>query len=110
MKRNGFSLIEVVAAVTILTLIFSGISALHFSLLTRSKKMELERDTALIQEALSCYLYFHADDPEGLEDVTVDKLIRRGFLIGENKSPWNVPYKLAVKENSIVLVEAAARH
>jgi hypothetical protein len=99
-------LIELVAATTIIAMIFGGISALRGSQVEYFRKTQSERDTAAVLEALSCYLYFHGEEPEGLKDITIDKLIRKGFLIGENKSPWGVPYKLSVKDSSI-LVEPA---
>jgi prepilin-type N-terminal cleavage/methylation domain-containing protein len=103
-KRKGFSLIELVAATTILAIIFSGVSVLRASQIKYAKKMEFERDVLIIQDALSCYLYFHGEEPEGLEEITIEKLFRRGFLIGENKSPWGVPYKLTIKDSEISVV------
>jgi prepilin-type N-terminal cleavage/methylation domain-containing protein len=100
-KHNGFSLIEIVAAVMILSIMFGGLSALRVSHIQYARKMEIERDVSAIQDALTCYLYFHGEEPEGLEDLTVEKLIRRGFLFGENKSPQGFPYSLKIGDHSI---------
>jgi prepilin-type N-terminal cleavage/methylation domain-containing protein len=100
-KRDGFSLIEIVAAVIILSIIFSGLSALRVSHARYEREMEIERDASVIQDALTCYLYFHGEEPEGLEGITIEKLIRRGFLVGENKSPQGIPYKLRIQDRAI---------
>jgi prepilin-type N-terminal cleavage/methylation domain-containing protein len=108
-KRGGFTLIEIVAAVMIMAIIFSGVSVLRASQVEYARKTVFERDAAAIQDALSCYLYFHGGDPEGLEDIAVDKLFGKGFLVGENKSPWGVPYKLTIRD-SAVLVEPIGKN
>jgi prepilin-type N-terminal cleavage/methylation domain-containing protein len=101
LKRGGFSLIEIVAAVMVIAILFSGMSVLRGAQIEYARKTQIERDIVVILEALSCYLYFHGEESEGLQDITVDKLFRKGFLIGENKSPWGVPYKLTFKDFSI---------
>jgi prepilin-type N-terminal cleavage/methylation domain-containing protein len=108
-KRKGFSLIELVAAVMILAIVFSGVTALDTARVRHAKKSRSEQDIAVIHQALSCYLYFHGEDPEGLKDITVDNLFRKGFLIGENKSPWGTPYKLTT-DGSAILVEPAPKN
>jgi prepilin-type N-terminal cleavage/methylation domain-containing protein len=103
LKHKGFSLIEIVAAVAIIAIIFSGLTTIRASQIQYARKAESEQDVMTIQEALSCYLYFHGEDPEGLEDITIETLIRRGFLRGENKSPWGIPYKLTVKDSALIV-------
>jgi prepilin-type N-terminal cleavage/methylation domain-containing protein len=101
-RRGGFTLVELTAAAVIVGIIFSGIAALRSSQTDYARKTQSDRAIANIQEALSCYLFFHGDEPESLKDLSVEKLIQRGFLLGENKSPWNTPYKLAVRDSSVI--------
>jgi prepilin-type N-terminal cleavage/methylation domain-containing protein len=102
-KRNAFSLIEVVAAVTIIAIMFSGLASLRVSQTQYAKDAEIERDIVTIQDALSCYLYFHGEEAGGLADITIDRLFQKGFLIGENKSPWGTSYKLTIKDSSVLV-------
>jgi prepilin-type N-terminal cleavage/methylation domain-containing protein len=102
-KHRGFSFVELIAATVIMGMIFSGAAVLRVSQTEYARKSQSEREIADIQEALSCYLFFHGDEPESLKDVSVEKLFQRGFLLGENKSPWGTPYKLTVLDSSIVV-------
>jgi prepilin-type N-terminal cleavage/methylation domain-containing protein len=102
-RRGGFTLTEIIAATAILGIIFSGTTVLRASQINYAKKSQSERDAASIQEALSCYLFFHGDEPESLRDISVEKLFKKGFLLGENKSPWNTPYKLVIQDSSAVV-------
>jgi prepilin-type N-terminal cleavage/methylation domain-containing protein len=102
-RRGGFTLVEISAAVVIVGIIFGGVATLRASQTEYARQSQSEREIANIQEALSCYLYFHGGEPESLKDLSVEKLFQKGFLLGENKSPWNTPYKLAVRDSSVVV-------
>lgn len=105
MKRHeGFTLIEVMLTVAIMALVFSGLTVTQFSQAEYVKKMESKLDITNIQEALSCYLFFHGNEPEAaLDDISIETLFKKGFLIGENKSPWGTPYKLVFRDSSVVV-------
>jgi prepilin-type N-terminal cleavage/methylation domain-containing protein len=103
LKRGGFSLIEVVIATAIIGIIFGGVSTLQAPQIEHAKKSQFDRDIANIQEALSCYLFFHGDELKNLKDLSVEKLLQRGFLIGENKTPWNTSYKLVLQDSSVAV-------
>jgi prepilin-type N-terminal cleavage/methylation domain-containing protein len=102
-NRQGFTLIEVVASAVIIGIVFSGVSVLRTSQIEYARNLQADQDILNIQEALSCYLFFHADEPESLKDISIETLFRKGFLTGENLSPWETPYKLIVQDSSLAV-------
>ena len=67
------------------------------------RKLEFSKGAIDINEALITYFFF--DGEEANTRITVDLLIRKGYLIGENKSPWGTPYKILFDQKSGIVVE-----
>ncbi|GHV39680.1 hypothetical protein FACS1894187_19920 [Synergistales bacterium] len=102
-ERKGFTLIELVCAVMIIGIIFGGVAGIHLARFDHVRKMQFQQDELNIQEAISCYLFFHGDEIENLRELTMSELFKKGFLIGENKSPQGEPYELILGESAIVV-------
>lgn len=89
---QGFSLIEIMIAITILAMIVGGISVGYMRHLKKARVQQAMMDIKTISSALDLYKTEFGRYPEG--DDGLEALIREEMLKDKKtpKDPWGTPY------------------
>ena len=77
MRRNGFTMIELLVAVTILALLVSIAAPRYFGNLDRAKEDVLREDLYVMRDAIDKFYADRGKYPDSLEELVTERYLRK---------------------------------
>lgn len=100
-QKKGFSLVEVLLTVFIMSIIAGGMTLTIQGMQgTSDKKGLVEAEFEMLNIAMAASLHSKI---EGTAASNVETLFSKGYLIGSNLSPFKTPYKLGYRGGRVFI-------
>lgn len=92
MKKDGFTLVELLVVISIIAVLLTLAVPRYFSSVEKSKEAVLKENLALVRDSLQKYYSDKGKYPERLEDLARDRYLRRVPVdpITDSDSTWVV--------------------
>ena len=112
MKKNqeGFTLIEILVALTIIGVLLTFVAPIVFNRPDQARSLKVKNDFMAINTAYNLYKLDNGSFPnpsEGLSALEIEKETGQGYLKTIPLDPWGIPYRVIENDKSEIVIVSA---